>query len=333
MAHEKQAAKTACRTSVRDRCHTIGSSQTSPFPAKGRFIHAGSSTSLPSSPSRPPHCSAGREPSNHSSDGGEGGICPSCTDGGRLDRDQLGDRALRPATLLSRPTAPSALARRKSPLRPRHRRFATIAPPTGCPPRRPSPPHHSGTPPLRGLARQRRTRGSAGRWPSTRRGNGSKNGSPSPQPWRKDFGDLGSPMANLRGVGLNSTPKEGAAPLPCPARGKDRLRALLEAALFAAPEPLRLSALVRARARSPSIMRNSSNCSPTCPHPPRFRGRPSKRPPRLRSNSPSPRRKSKPCAVSATATPSGPYLSEPIAPGRPRPDPQPSAPLSAHGEI
>jgi hypothetical protein len=49
---------------------------------------------------------------------------------------------------------------------------------------------------------------------------------------------------------LNFTPKEGAAPLPCPASGKDRLRALLEAALFAAPEPLRLSALVRALGRS-----------------------------------------------------------------------------------
>jgi segregation and condensation protein B len=49
---------------------------------------------------------------------------------------------------------------------------------------------------------------------------------------------------------LNSTPKQGAAPLPCPARGKDRRRALLEAALFAAPEPLRLSALVRAPGRS-----------------------------------------------------------------------------------
>jgi chromosome segregation and condensation protein ScpB len=44
---------------------------------------------------------------------------------------------------------------------------------------------------------------------------------------------------------LNPTPKKGAAPLPCPASGKDRLRALLEAALFAAPKPLRLSALLR----------------------------------------------------------------------------------------
>jgi segregation and condensation protein B len=48
---------------------------------------------------------------------------------------------------------------------------------------------------------------------------------------------------------MNPTPKEGEARLPFPA-GKDRLRALLEAALFAAPEPVRLSALVRALGRS-----------------------------------------------------------------------------------
>jgi segregation and condensation protein B len=42
---------------------------------------------------------------------------------------------------------------------------------------------------------------------------------------------------------------EGEKGLPCPAP-RARLRALLEAALFAAPEPLRLSALVRALGRS-----------------------------------------------------------------------------------
>jgi segregation and condensation protein B len=42
---------------------------------------------------------------------------------------------------------------------------------------------------------------------------------------------------------------EGEKGLPCPAP-RARLRALLEAALFAAPEPLRLAALVRALGRS-----------------------------------------------------------------------------------
>jgi segregation and condensation protein B len=43
--------------------------------------------------------------------------------------------------------------------------------------------------------------------------------------------------------------RDGEKGLPCPA-ARARLRALLEAALFAAPEPIRLSALVRALGRS-----------------------------------------------------------------------------------
>jgi len=46
-----------------------------------------------------------------------------------------------------------------------------------------------------------------------------------------------------------AAPRDSRGTLPCPA-ARDRLRALLEAALFASPEPIRLAALVRALGRS-----------------------------------------------------------------------------------
>jgi hypothetical protein len=177
-------------------------------------------------------------------------------------------------------------------------------------------------------------------------GEGSKDVLLSPQAWR-GIGRPSKPNGKPPRSRLELHPQEDAPPppLPCPASGKDRLRALLEAALFAAPEPLRLSPLVRALGRSaeyreelldewaaewaqehhglplrlvpggyqwitkPEHHAEMQQLFADLPEPA----------PLSRSSSPSPPLKSKPGAVSATATPSGPYLEETDRPRRPRP--------------